>query len=465
MQIIFHPITTFTSAAECFSKKGSTFQANLINRLVIPILLSFNYIVKTLPAYFFAKLSQNKNQIFIATQSLQKHHLFFANLFCNRAEKNLLLLSSEFKDLKHILYRWLLDIKKEEAEVRMKAIEVLKKAYLEKVTKISLAHLNLTSIPDVFNSFKNLSHLDLQDNPIQVLPKSIFGLKNLKTLILANTQISFFPDSFNELTELEEINLSMNRLKEFPSFILNLTKAKTIDLSHNLIKKIPTELSTLKKLEILDVGYNQITLLPIRLSKVVHLKQIDLTHNHISFFPSDVIDLFFHKKVILKQNPFSFESYQYFSESLKKSQKKRDCFSCIQSDVDAVLTEPLFLTLSLIKRFADQVGEPLHDEFYYRNLLDCPLINPFLMELESYFFEKTWEQEPKQAYAKMVLTFINKICEKPLFFSKADDFMDFFIKEKQTSAYTPSIKVIGEFLSTGYFEKPTDLYEENSLYF
>jgi hypothetical protein len=445
MQILIHPIAKFSDISLVFLKTGPSRIAKIINMIVLPILLSFEFVFLSLPRYFIARLLQSEKLTFIALQKIQKQQKVFHHLFQKRTEIIPLLLSSEIQKLENCLNAWLLDSKKEEIPQKIQAIKVFKRAFLEKSNKIRLAHFYLSSIPDIFHFFKDLEALDLQVNPIKTLPPSLFELKNLKTLLLADTQIQDFPSDFKKLTQLEEIGLEMNGLNSFPSFITELSQLKKIYLDYNLIKTLPVKLKELKGLEILSLSYNQIEELPKSLGTIRALQEIDLTHNHIVIFPKEILDAFFYKRVILKQNPFSYESTLLFSKALKIAQKEKDCFSSIESDVEACLKKPLFLTLSFLKSFSDHAGVLLSDEACYHPLLNCPLINRFLIGFYSYSFFKVLEKEKRQAYATSILSFVDKMLQSPLFFDKVDHFIDFFLDKKEQE-FELDIKLIQEFI-------------------
>lgn len=104
---------------------------------------------------------------------------------------------------------------------------------------VDCSYKGLTELPT--NIDARTTTLNIQNNEITEIPKSIADLKNLKVLNAnSNSITSLAPGSVSELPELKILNLANNRLLEYPQELKNgfsLTKLEEIDLSGNDIRE------------------------------------------------------------------------------------------------------------------------------------------------------------------------------------------------------------------------------------
>ena len=76
-----------------------------------------------------------------------------------------------------------------------------------------------------FSEAANKKHKFLQG----MCPESVRILKNIKVLELVNNQLTYLPKSLIELEQLHEIRLENNDLEDFPPSLLELAKKRKLE--------------------------------------------------------------------------------------------------------------------------------------------------------------------------------------------------------------------------------------------
>ncbi len=120
-------------------------------------------------------------------------------------------------------------------------------------TKLDLAGLGITDIPESIGHLSNLKTLALMSNHLNSVPQSIFNLKNLVSLGLSGNNLKKIPDSISNLTKLEALYLGFNQLTEIPESIRKLTKLEELELTANYLTEIPDCIRDMPNLEIIGL--------------------------------------------------------------------------------------------------------------------------------------------------------------------------------------------------------------------
>ncbi|MDP1879736.1 MAG: NEL-type E3 ubiquitin ligase domain-containing protein [Parachlamydiaceae bacterium] len=143
-----------------------------------------------------------------------------------------------------IILEWSIksNLSQEKLEVFNKAINDYLNNENQFYLKIPI-HLDLTTLPDIFN----------------IEPFSF----RLKTLIIAHQKLTELPPSIFALHSLECLDLQHNNLESLPPEIRSLKSLKELDLYNNAIQSLPPEISNLKFLKELLLENNiNLTQLP-----------------------------------------------------------------------------------------------------------------------------------------------------------------------------------------------------------
>jgi Leucine-rich repeat (LRR) protein len=153
----------------------------------------------------------------------------------------------------------------------------------DKVFRLDLSNqiLNNAQIESIAK-FKNLIFLNLKNDHLKEIPKSISVLSNLKILDLSGNDFKFLPTEIKKLKKLEEIYLNNDFNADINQEIRVLSKLpnlKILHLENDSIGILPKSINSLKKLEKLYLNNNNLTEFPEFLSKNKKLIFIDMKNN------------------------------------------------------------------------------------------------------------------------------------------------------------------------------------------
>ena len=160
----------------------------------------------------------------------------------------------------------------------------------------------LSSLPDRFDSFKELEELDLSAQDFEELPESLFRLVKLKSLALNSNSLSDIGDELGNLVNLERLDLSSTGLSSLPGSIVKLGRLRLLklDFLNNLgFPEEITELTELRELSMSNTGINEI---PESISRLAQLEVLDLPNNGIESVPPAIAGLKRLKRLNLEQN-------------------------------------------------------------------------------------------------------------------------------------------------------------------
>ena len=171
------------------------------------------------------------------------------------------------------------------------------------VTSLFLTQCRLTTFPAwIIEKMPNLTHLDIRDNAITVLPENIKLLTKLTSIRAQNNKIGGLPDSFGDLRELMTANFSNNNLKNISRTIGTLTNLTDLDLSHNQIGTLP-DLSGLRSLSKLSLSHNEDICFEPDSQPLIFLMILDLSHCNLKNVPSFLDDMGMLRNLNLEGNP------------------------------------------------------------------------------------------------------------------------------------------------------------------
>lgn len=146
------------------------------------------------------------------------------------------------------------------------------------VYTISLAGLQLTTLPSELYQLIELRHLDISRNAIQVFPGDLQRLQQLQTLRMDNNRLTDV-SSIPTLAKLSDLNLRNNDISTLPASIFRLPSLQNLNLSDNKIESLPESVQSATHLTTLDVRGNLLSTLPYQLTKLERLSRLLLHRN------------------------------------------------------------------------------------------------------------------------------------------------------------------------------------------
>ena len=151
-------------------------------------------------------------------------------------------------------------------------------------TTLKLKSNQLTNLPDEIEHLEELELLDVSENMLVELPKSLGNLKKLTHLYLGFNRLFFapIPKELGKLNRLKLLDLSSNELCMLPDELSELSALVYLDISKNDFKEIPNSLIQLTSLQVLKMGFNKFKELPDSLG--------DLDMLRVSFLVSSTRD-------------------------------------------------------------------------------------------------------------------------------------------------------------------------------
>jgi len=160
-------------------------------------------------------------------------------------------------------------------KIKSKCEELEICSHLE-ITNLYLYDRSIRTFPNEITFLSQLAYLDLEQNDIFSIPRSISRLSNLQDLYLSDNHIQTIKP-ICQLYNLKKLDLSWNKISEIPDQISQLTNLNNLDLCHNEITDLET-LTELRNLKYLHVQYNDLTTVPNNLCHLTNLQYLSICH-------------------------------------------------------------------------------------------------------------------------------------------------------------------------------------------
>lgn len=273
------------------------------------------------------------------------------------------------------------------------------------LNELYLNHNNLvdfSSGPEIFNNLKRLTVLDLSNNTIVNIGRSVlYSLENLVEINMSYNKLYILPyQVFESMKLIEAIDLSHNLLISFlDNFFIHNHRLKVLKLEHNLMGRINKNLLYgLKGLHTLDLSFNQLLTVdrnafdtldglnflnlannPIHLLSanvflsLKQLKSLDLSNHEMAQLPLGIFAHQFQLNELKMDNTNLVNASNWISKtnvnstinknvlsnlkfvSLKNSTKLRNVESCVLQNMPSV--ERFYITNSQLTFLPDGIEE------------------------------------------------------------------------------------------------------------
>lgn len=252
------------------------------------------------------------------------------------------------------------------------------------VTRVHLTGLQLTVFPQEIRLYPNLTHLNLSDNLIELIPEEsssllLSCLDQLVELNLSGNRLTALPSWFNRLPRLRTLNVSSNPLGQSGFRVLDprvfghrqSRRIQRLDLSQCALTSLPPAVGGLRDLEELTLGrpdyrsqpdicdnlfhvLDQAVLqfkflirlsapnvhlsdLPDEIGRLNHLRVLDLRHNLLYWLPPSLVQLENLIELHLSHNNIESLPYQFEKlRNLKRLYLAWNSLTWITQDIGAM---------------------------------------------------------------------------------------------------------------------------------
>ncbi|KAH8556953.1 hypothetical protein BGW37DRAFT_474918 [Umbelopsis sp. PMI_123] len=155
------------------------------------------------------------------------------------------------------------------------------------LTTLRISANLITELPSTMSNWRKMKTLILGSvfggNLIESIPEDCISAMPLEELDLSHNQLKSLPDDFAEGSNLlVNLNLADNQLEALPRSIGLFKDLKSLNLSKNHLTSLPIDLVNLDKLDILDVSENLLCILPGDILKFMRKTTLMITGNPLS---------------------------------------------------------------------------------------------------------------------------------------------------------------------------------------
>ncbi|XP_062083107.1 disease resistance protein RPM1-like [Humulus lupulus] len=109
--------------------------------------------------------------------------------------------------------------------------------------------ISKTFLIALFQNLKLLKILDLENAPLDHLPKELGNLFHLRYLNLSGTNIKVLPESIGKLHDLHYLNLENTQVNKLPKSIGKLHNLRVLNIMYAFVVELPMEVNVLHNLE------------------------------------------------------------------------------------------------------------------------------------------------------------------------------------------------------------------------
>jgi Leucine-rich repeat (LRR) protein len=181
---------------------------------------------------------------------------------------------------------------------------------LGRLEQLLLRRNTIVSIPEELCECQELRTLDLSENQLQALPRSIGRLAQLTSLSLQHNKIAELPAEIGALRGMKVLKLHDNMLAALPHSIGQLSNLMELCLQENELTELPLELGQCTSLRKLYAEYNKLSTLPAEMRNLNKLVVLILHHNQLSEVPEVLLGMKQLLRLSLDNNPLKEEEAQ-----------------------------------------------------------------------------------------------------------------------------------------------------------
>lgn len=158
---------------------------------------------------------------------------------------------------------------------------------------------DIIQLPEWLDELTELRLLDLQRNPLRIIPMSLGRLDKLEALLISDTtDLAAAHEIIGSLLNLRELSLGNLGLKKLPDWIRKLRNLNTLYLFHNCLTDLQEWLGELTQLEFLYLDNNRLQSLPTSLQQLFTLRELNIKGNPDLALPAEIIETCDPRKIL-----------------------------------------------------------------------------------------------------------------------------------------------------------------------
>ncbi|KAF2368331.1 Leucine-rich repeat [Trinorchestia longiramus] len=164
---------------------------------------------------------------------------------------------------------------------------------MEHITRLTLSHNRLSSLPAAIANFINLEILNLFNNHLEELPVAISSLNKLRILNIGMNRLDTLPRGFGSFPVLEVLDFSYNNVSEetLPGNFFMLESLRALYMADNDFEILSPEIKNFKNLQILVLRENDLVELPREVGDLPRLRELHLQGNRLQMLPPELVNL------------------------------------------------------------------------------------------------------------------------------------------------------------------------------
>uniref|UniRef100_A0A673CDL7 Erbb2 interacting protein n=1 Tax=Sphaeramia orbicularis TaxID=375764 RepID=A0A673CDL7_9TELE len=159
---------------------------------------------------------------------------------------------------------------------------------LTKLQILELRENQLKMLPKSMQKLTQLERLDLGSNEFTEVPEVLEQLTGIKELWMDGNRLTFLPGMLGMLKQLVYLDVSKNNLEMVDEQIAGCESLQDLLISNNALTQLPGSIGSLKKLTALKVDENQLMYLPDSIGGLTSLDELDCSFNEIEALPSTI---------------------------------------------------------------------------------------------------------------------------------------------------------------------------------
>uniref|UniRef100_A0A673GXP6 Protein LAP2-like n=1 Tax=Sinocyclocheilus rhinocerous TaxID=307959 RepID=A0A673GXP6_9TELE len=175
-------------------------------------------------------------------------------------------------------------------ELRENQLKMLPKSMhkLTQLERLDLGSNEFTEVPEVLEQLTGIRELWMDGNKLTFLPGMIGALKQLCYLDVSKNNLELVEEKISGCENLQDLLLSNNALTQLPGSIGSLKRLTTLKVDDNQLMYLPDTIGRLTTLDELDCSFNEIEALPSTIGQCVNLWTFAADHNLLTQMPPEM---------------------------------------------------------------------------------------------------------------------------------------------------------------------------------